>query len=238
VASHFNLLEESRPMNSWLSGQMKIVFAAAVATLALAMPASANVITIEFTSIGVPPGDNGGVSLINWTSSTQATGSNLAISEMIVSGDGSFDGTYAVTGNVAGFGSLNFDTSSNLVQIVGGVTIGAATIPDGTALLTGTGPFTNVLVTAGNCVAIPSHLCPTVTFDAPNTINATLLSDLGSPHNVWELSSFDTGEGTSNTVPQTSADVLNTNIPEPGSMAVLGTALVGLGLMWHRRKSV
>ena len=84
---------------------MKSVFAAVIAALTMAMPASAGPITIEFTSAGVPPGDNSGNSYITVISSTVASGANLAISKMVVSGDGAFDGTYDVTGAVAGYGA-------------------------------------------------------------------------------------------------------------------------------------
>jgi hypothetical protein len=100
---------------------MKSVVAVVIAALAMVLPASASPITIEFTSALVPPGDNGGLSYIGVTSSTVASGADLAISAMIVSGDGVFDGTYAVTGSVAGFGALSFDTGANSVQIVGGI---------------------------------------------------------------------------------------------------------------------
>ena len=215
---------------------MKIVFAVMIAALAMAMPASAGPITIEFTSAGVPPGDNGGLSFITVISSTIASGADLAISTMIVSGDGGFDGTYAVTGAVAGFGALSFDTSTNFVQIVGGVA--SLLVADGTTLLTGTGPFSNISVTAPACVAIPSHLCPTVSFDAPDIKDPALLSALGISGNLWHLSSFDTAEGTGNGFPQSSADVLDTHIPEPASMALLGPALIGFGLIRRRRKIV
>ena len=213
---------------------MKIVVAAVIAALAMAMPASASPITIEFKSAGVQPGDNGGLSYINVTSSTVASGADLAISAMIVSGDGAFDGTYAVTGSVAGFGALSFDTGANSVHIVGGV----AGLPNGTTLLTGTGPFSNISVTAPFCVAKPSDRCPTVSFDAPDMVGPTLLSALGISGNLWQLSSFDTADGTGNGFPQSSADVLNTHIPEPASMALLGTALIGFGFIRRRRGTV
>ena len=169
-------------------------------------------------------------------SPTVASGANLAISKMIVSGDGGFDGIYPVTGAVAGFGALSFDTGANSVQIVGGVA--DLSVADGTTLLTGTGPFSNILVTAPSCVAKPSDRCVTVSFDAPDMVGPTLLSALGISGNLWQLSSFDTAEGTGNGFPQASADVLNTHVPEPASMALLGTALIGFGFIRRRHRIV
>ena len=140
-----------------------------------------------------------------------------------------------MTGAVAGLGALSFNTSTNFIQIVGGVP--ALSVPDGTTLLTGTGPFSNILVTAPHCVVITSHLCPTVSFDAPDTMDATLLSALGITSNLWELATFDVAEGTGNGFPQSSADVLNTQVPEPATLLLFGAGLLGIGAQIWRKKA-
>jgi hypothetical protein len=201
------------------------VFALSLALLmmAFAKPASAGTITLSFNSVGVPPGDNGGQSYVTVISSTVASGSHLAISEFTVSGDGGFDGTYAVTGSVNGFGYLSFDTSTNFLEIIGG--IASLGVSNGSSLLSGAGSFSNIAVTAPNCVAIPSHFCPMVTFDAGGTLEASLASALGLGTSM-DVHSFNVAEGTGNDFPQFSADATATPVPEPTSMALLGTGLL------------
>ena len=98
-----------------------------IAALGMAIPASASTITLEFTGAGIPVGDNGGQSCIGRFRHSGGS-SSLAISTLIVSGDGLFHGTYAVTGRSTVMGlSFNTDASGQFVTIVGGV-FGCATL--------------------------------------------------------------------------------------------------------------
>ena len=88
--------------------------AVVIATLVTVRPASADLI-LDFT--GGDPGTGAGG--INVTSITDFGGNSIAIDTLTVSGDGSYDGVYGVTGDVSGslesnVGDLSFSTSPGL----------------------------------------------------------------------------------------------------------------------------
>ena len=213
-----------------------------IGSLLMANVAVADPLTLTFSTGGA--GSSGGIFIY---SGTIANGWDIAIGALTVAGDGGYDGTYDVIGNVDGsvesdVGNLTFNESANTVTIVGGVTCaglsaptlacsaedianGKVLAPDGSTLLQGTGPFSNVQNTG----------TATVQFLAPDIKDATLLANLAIAPNQWDLADVDIAPGSGNNFLVASATVVNTHLPEPASVLLFGTVLLGVTHMLRRR---
>src|ERR1019366_1961886 len=107
-----------------------------------------------------------------------------AIDSLTVTGDGAYNGVYDVAGSVngtgeSGVGSMSFNTTTNTVTIAGSIvcssvfgpactSVGLVIVPS-TTLVTGTGTFSNLTVSADSN---GFH----VTFNDTDTKAGTLLS--------------------------------------------------------------
>ena len=221
-----------------------------LSTLVLIMvvgTASASV-TIDFGT-----GDAGAAGTITKLVGNNASGSGIGVDAMTVVGDPGYNGVYDVIGTVNGsgellVGSLDFNTTTNTITITGGITCGGLLAPTtacsaadilankvlvvgGTPLLQGTGIFSSVVVSANGSTI-------SVTFGDADQKAAALLTALGLPANLgFNLGAFTLGGQGPSPYTATSTDVLNTSVPEPTSILLLGTVMLGVTQLIRRRTS-
>jgi hypothetical protein len=232
-----------------------IVLAAVLGLLVMIGPASA-VVIIDFTT---GSGGNGGTITVN---GSNASGSNIPVGNITVTGSVAGDGTYDTTGSSNGVfngsASLSFDTSAgnNFIKIVGGVCsapgptnttglcpgasglFGTQMVPNGTTLLTGTFSSKNVAV---NSTGTGGFLVD-VTGTGPDSKGAALLEALGVPLDTqwvfFALNIAGPSVGASQiNFTSNSSDIENTQVPEPASILLLGTILVGVTQLLRRMSS-
>jgi hypothetical protein len=193
---------------------------AAFALILLSAPAYA-VAIIDF---GTGDAGSGGTITI---SGGNAIGVAIPIDSLTVNGT-AFDKVYNLSGTAASSNqdgdlaaALIFDTTQNSISIIGGIP--ELFIPDQTVLLTGT--FSSFELQNGLFVG-------SLEGTGPDVKSPLLLRALGLPTDTkFEFYGFSIGfntKGTGSPYTATSTDIINTEVPEPGSLILIGSGLLGL----------
>lgn len=209
---------------------MQALILGAVITLA-AGPASAATV-IDF---GTGFGGAGGTVNIG----ANVTGSGIFIDTVTILGAPVNNGVFDVEGAgvcgdaVGGCGLLSFDKNLNTITIVGSIPALGILAP--VNLLSGD-------LSGGVNVLINNGVTGSITASGLDSKSRELLLAIGlDPTTHFGYFGFETGvNGTGQGSPYTaiSTDITNTTVPEPGSIALLGTGLTLFGVSVRRRNAL
>ena len=163
------------------------------------------------------------------TPGTTITGTGILIGSMTAVGT-TADGVYDVSGTGVGVSgstallSFSYGPSTNWLTIVGGIS--SLSIADGTTLLSGS--FTSFAFTPGGIYASGVDIKDT-----------GLLLALGiAPGTPFELFGFSIGfdpPPLGGPITVMSTDIVNTAVPEPATLLLLGAGLLGVGVFGRKR---
>ena len=222
---------------SWL-------LAVSLALLVMVVPASA-IVVIDF---GTGNMGSGGTLAIG---GGNAVGTDIPVNALTVNGTASANGVYDTFGLATGSGTgagtangaarLDFSTAGlGSITITGGVcNLGNETCSGGA----GTFDASEVLLqgTFSSWSLVDGAFVGSINASGPDSKGAGLLAALGVPAGTkWDFFGFSIGfnlAGGGSPYTVTSTDIVNTEVPEPASIVLLGTLMVGVVQVVRRRST-
>lgn len=186
-----------------------------VLTLCVVVPAARAAAIIDF---GTGSGTPAGTFILN---GSNAKGLSITIGTVSIFGAPSSNGTYAVTN-----GFLNFDTAANTISITG--SIAGLGIAQGTLL-------------SGSFTSFTANIKGLAVGAGTDTKSAALLTAIGLPTDTlfglygFSIAGNPVPGGPPGVYAVTSTDMENTAAPEPSSLVLLGSGLIGFCAFYRRK---